>query len=595
MYYFAFIYLFVLVFFDKQIKDKYKIWLALIPLLLIIVLRYGVGADYFSYERIYDSLASNTVLDSLIILPRINILYKLANIVAIQLGMSYHVFASLFTLGLTYATLKFIENNSPNIFLSVLLYFSMLFFYWNLSALRQGFVLLVLMSIYFNGKKDYSVWVKAVSTVLLFFMHPTAIIVPVIYMFSLIPFKRLHFLILLILAPLSRIIFSPAVLNMFSTLPYVGIFTSYLRYDPISYLSLPSFLRLTFFLAILWHFDDLTKKYPHQDKMFKFSLLSLVGYFYLPVSMVIGTRVTIFGYYLVVVIFPMILSLYKSKKLYPVVLAGIMSFSVVSFYNEYSKLNDRTGYEYSMHRLNFETVLKKDRLPFNNAYSMHLHINEVNNDYFKNTELSKKINKKYYENEVAYRDDLEYLSVYFPGNNKFGIINSKGDILIKPIFNSSFAIYGSVREIDIGIAPFISKAYMPIDDSNREILSYEVAQPIILDHLDRERKTLVSEMFMEEVEVDILNDYDFLEVYNIGPVVIVEKYHYADKPEYAYLKLKTNYANYYIILKNDKVLVDKIYNSVSTISAKDILVGRTRSTVEYINSDGKIIWYETPR
>lgn len=592
MYYFTFAYLFALVFFKDKIKDKYQLMVAMLPLFLIIILRYGVGADYFSYERIYHSINTNDFYGTMASLPSVDMLYKTMSFIALKIGLSYHIFAAIFIIVITLVTLKWIENTSPNLFLSVLLHFSMLFFYWNLSALRQGAVLSILTYVYFNGKKEFSIKEKTVATFILFFMHPSAIIVPAIYLISLFDWKKNYFIILLILAPLSRVVINTETLRLFSSVPYIGKFTAYLNYNPIKYLSSPSLLRVVFFGAIVWHYDMLVEKFPKQKIMINFSILSLILYFYLPVSMVIGTRVTIFGYFLLIVIFPMILSLYSNKKLYPIALAAVLSISLFSFYNEVSKLADRTGYMYSMHKLNFVTIFNKDLNDFKNKSSLDIQVNEKNKEWLDNNELNKKINKKYYESEVGYRDDLEYLSVYFPGNNMYGIINTEGDVLIKPISESVFPIYGNLREIQTISSSYVSKAYMPIDDSVRELLDYDDAIDIILTSIGNERELTSSQLFVEEIPVETLRRFEFLKDYNMGPVEEIAKHTFAINDHYSYLKLRTSYASYFLILKDNEVFVEKLYHRILPINAKGVIVATTKYSTEYINEDGKIIWYE---
>jgi len=362
--YFSFIYLWILVFIGKKYSSRTRFCLVLFPFLLIIFLRYGIGADYFSYERIYEAVNPYNLYESFDNLPNVEPMYIIINALAHLLRLPYHLFAGLFASILTLLILKWLQDSSPRFELSALLYYSFLFIYWNISALRQGIVVTILLFIYFNQEYNFKAWHKFLSVIILFFIHPTAIIVPVIYIIAMFKWTKTEFYILLVLAPVLRTIVKIFINIIPPSVPYLGKLFKYLDYDSIQLLSFPSLMRFAFIVFIVHHYIRLVKKYPYYRTMFNFSLLSLIMYFYLPTAMVVGTRTTIFGYYLIIIIFPMILDLYDSKEIYTLVLYGLLGLSFVSFYNELDKLVDRSGYKYDMHKLNTETIFQQNREHF---------------------------------------------------------------------------------------------------------------------------------------------------------------------------------------------------------------------------------------
>ena len=359
--YFSFVYLWILIFIGPKYKDRTRFFLVLFPFLLIIFLRYGIGADYFAYQRIYEAIDPWNLFKSFEDLPKVEPMYITINAIAIFFKLPYHLFTGLFASGLTLLILKWLQDNSPRFELSALLYYSILFIYWNISALRQGLVVTVLLFVYFNKKHQFTLWQRILSVIILFFIHPTAIIVPVIYVVATFRWEKVEFYVLLVLAPVLRTVVKVLINIIPHSVPYLGKLFKYLDYDSIQLISFPSLMRFAFIVFIVHHYIRLVEKYPYYRTMFNFSLLSLIMYFYLPTAMVVGTRTTIFGYYLVIIIFPMILDLYKSKEIYTLVLYGLMGLSLVSFYNELDKLVDRAGYKYDMHRLNTETIIQENR------------------------------------------------------------------------------------------------------------------------------------------------------------------------------------------------------------------------------------------
>lgn len=364
MLYFAFLYLVLAVFQGRKFNDQTRFWLVLLPFIFIIFLRYGIGADYFSYESIYGKVDPNSLSGTIARMPKIEPMYLAINYVAKKLGISYHIYSGLFATSLTILILKWLQKNSPHFELSALLYYSTLFIYWNISAMRQGLVVIVLLFIYFNKNVEFTTFQRLLAVVILFFIHPTAIIVPVLYVISIFPWEKLEFYLLLILAPIFKEVVKFIINIIPPTLPYIGKIYRYMDYDSIKLLSTPSLMRIAFIVFIVHHYIRLLEKYPDYRIMFNFSLLSLIMYFYLPTAMVVGTRTTIFGYFLIIIIFPMVLSLYKSKEIYTIVLYGLLGLSLVSFYNEIDKLVDRSGYKYDIHRLNTETIIQQNRSHF---------------------------------------------------------------------------------------------------------------------------------------------------------------------------------------------------------------------------------------
>lgn len=364
MLYLPFIYLFLSVFYVRKYEGRKQFLLVLLPFLVVIFLRYGVGADYFSYENIFEKIEPTSLAGTIEKMPTIEPIYLLISFVAKKVGLSYHMYAGLYASIITILILKWLQDNSPYFELSALLYYSILFIYWNISALRQGLVVTVLIFVYFNKRYEFKRWQRILAVGILFFMHPTAIIVPVIYVISLFKWQKIEFYLLLVSAPIFRKIIKIIIYLVPPSVPYVGKIFKYMDYDSIRIISGPSFMRIAFIVFIVHHYIRLVKRYPKYRVMFNFSLLSLIGYFYLPTAMVVGTRTTIFGYYLIIIIFPMVLSLYKSKEVYTLVLYGLLGLSAISFYNELDKLVDRSAYKYDIYRLNTETIIQKNREHF---------------------------------------------------------------------------------------------------------------------------------------------------------------------------------------------------------------------------------------
>lgn len=591
MYYFLFIYLLFLLFFINKIPKEKIFLLVFVPFSFVTVLRYGVGADYFSYERIYYNLNVNDIYGSLASMPKVEVLFKIINLISKKIGLSYHFFISIVSLSLLFISLKNIKDNSPNFIVSSLLYLSMLFIYWNLSAVRQGIVLILMMDIYFNNKKNYSAKTKVLSTIILYFMHPTAILVPIIYIISSFSWGRKKFTLLLLIAPIVKIFLNPKFLIRFDEFALIKQFLYYSSYNSINLISFPSLLRFGFIIFILFHYDLLKKKYPDYLIMLNFTLFNLIMYFFLPFSMVVGTRVTIFGYYLTVIIFPMILNLYSSKHMRTVILSCLIVWSSVSFLNEMIKVTDRTGYIYSPSRLNFETVFQKNRNHFNNAYAFHLDIEDLNGEKILNAPIISKVNNDYRKVETIFNKNMEYLSVRF-SNNKFGVIDSRGKVILLPEYRKRMEVFSNIVVEEKGNSIFNSNKYFLLDSFEEKQYSDSQVSNKINKSINQINEYASGKWLFEEVDITYLNDIKFLERININSLTSLEKYTNENNTSYSYLKLRSRYDNYYIILKDGQVLVDKVYNNIVPINYKGIIIGETSFGTEFINEVGDVFWFE---
>ncbi|NLW15979.1 MAG: hypothetical protein GX038_06970, partial [Erysipelothrix sp.] len=57
MFYLAFFVIYLIYLFNNRLPNKLGFAIQMIPMLLIIVFRFGYGADYFSYALTYDSIS----------------------------------------------------------------------------------------------------------------------------------------------------------------------------------------------------------------------------------------------------------------------------------------------------------------------------------------------------------------------------------------------------------------------------------------------------------------------------------------------------------------------------------------------------------
>nr|BCB22859.1 EpsG family protein [Erysipelothrix tonsillarum] len=598
MYYLSFIYLCAFLYFGKKLNPKQKFIFAALPFIFIIFLRFGVGADYFSYQTIYESIDPLRINESFGNLPKIETLFKVLMLTGRALGMSYHIFAAvLCTIILMFALLWF-NDSAEDFEMTTLLYFSMFFLYWNLGALRQVIVIVISMYVYFNRTHDFDWKIKGLVSFFLFFIHGSALIVPIMYLMTKIKWSFKWFAIIFVLFPLTRLIFTPSLFTVFENIPVLSKLLLYSDADHIKILSVPFLLRFAIFAVIMFHYSKLSDKFEKQKSLIDFVLLNMLLYFYLPFSKVLGTRVTVFGYYGAVVVLPMILSLYEDKKIYNFGLVVLLAFNGTQFYNELSKQVKRTGYEHSVHQLNLETIFQKNYSSFNNMYAFEL----KNDDVVKRKieDFKKNHVRTVYVKEADYNPELSHISVKFPKSEMikrgedeliFGIVNQNGEIVELPTAKSRFRIFDQFVEETIGERSYTSKLYREI--GNPLVVDFETVKSTIETHsfanIERDSKPFPMTIIPKHKVVE----YSELDEYNKNTIWRGSVYKDLTHTDRSYFMVQTEMSNYFSIINEEgKILTDKFYSTISPFDENGIAVGTTKYTREFLDYNGRVVWME---
>lgn len=591
MYILLFMIMLILALVGNRISKRSILLATIVPVTIVTCLRYGVGADYFSYMRIYLNIGTTPLSEILSTHQNIDLLFKLLIYIPAKIGVNYHVFSSLIIIVFFMLVMKWIAEFPIRFEVSMLLYISMLFIYWNLSALRQGIVIFVSLYVYFNGTKEFSIKQKLLTSLVMVFMHKSAVIVPIVYFTSKIKWTRNLFILFLFASPLSRLLLPLGVMDLLSKLPLLSNITRYVDYNSISYFSAPSIMRLGFIVIVLVHYNKLKEKYPNYKLMFNFSLISLIGYFYLPLPMVVGTRTTIFGYFLLVIILPMILEFYELNYQVLGTLA-LLSISSVSFANEFIKLVDRSGYNRFGLLLNIETVFNSDYTRFNNSYALKFSVDRDNKNWYRGSELEDKVNATDIPILAPYSSENSHFTVYFPFNGRYGIINDKGELVYDFFYEGHRYIIDNYRVMTYETGPFDVQSYENFTNIPSTFHNYEEIKVELESSIKKINDFAFSSVVINELDKSYLSNFDILSGYDLNSVLSVEDFTYLVDSKISYIRFLTKSDSYYLVLRDGKLLVDRVFDEIEIQNSKGIIVGYTSTTKEYITRDGSVVWYE---
>ena len=239
IYYSIFIFISFLSLLYERIKGSLNIILILIIFFILLLLssfRFHEFGDYCTYDHIWN--------DS----PNIIQYFYLTNeyIFLVEKLFTFIIFVSklfidnsigmFFTIAFLSLSINFyaLKKMSPNIYLSLLIYFSHIFFYKEMAQIRFGLSsALILLSFYYLA--NLNIFRYFGVTLIATFIHLSAFPSLIVYIFSRIKFSKLYFTIFLIIAIILGIIsFGLHFLNYLESLDLLPHrYYVYKYYDPI--------------------------------------------------------------------------------------------------------------------------------------------------------------------------------------------------------------------------------------------------------------------------------------------------------------------------------------------------------------------------
>lgn len=588
MYYFTFLYMWLLYFIKKKTNRSID-FLVLLPFFVLPFLRFGVGADYFSYQYLYENLPITSFERFWSAYPGIEIGFKLLLLVGRKLGLSYHLFIGLLSSILSYFVYRWSKRNSEDLILSMILYYSLFYFAWNLNAIRQGFTIILFFCLVFN-KDEMSFQREIIVVLALALFHASILItIPLLYLRKK-EIKPIHFMIILVLGVFfSQLPFAKMILP-FKSFKYLGKVYKYV--DEINYIffNFATIARLLLFSFILF-FYKLTYKdnNEYENSVIKFYLLGLSLYFFLKPIETIASRTSIYGYYLIILIFALVYEYFK-KYNYKLLKFGfiifVFLFTSLGTYKELQGAAIQSGYKYDANGLNFVTIFNYDRFDFYNKFNIIPSIKDSTSTDF----------ESFHETRLDYgkekQDEEFFIPVSFPdANPRFGIIDNSGNVIEKPKYHSRPPIYGTFIEEFYGDGAYKQKRFRAVG-SETYIDETLVHESLLTTQMEIAKFNHfgfnVEEIKYEQVDQEVLKNFIARE--DISSMKVYE----FDKPQkFQVIEVNTQGYRYLLLSKiNDKPVQSKLYYSIEPYRGTDVFLASTEHTLEFINKNGQVIWVE---
>lgn len=558
-------------------KNTKKLFYAALPLFVIVILRYGIGADFFSYKYIYNIIDGKSLMNAKALLPNIDISFLSLFLILGKMGLTYQVSISLIVSALVLFTLYWIKKNSENYAISVLIYFSSFFLVWHLSAIRQGIVLTIGAWALFS-KDSLAKWKQVLIILFLASFHLSALFLLIFIFIDSLKLNKKKLLILLIFSLIFTYVPLQLIAVKFDFLPGVTKFLSYIR-DGNGFLDFPGISRLVLFIVVYVHYDHLSES-TYYKKLTDTYLFGVVLYFILNFSDVAAGRLFSYPFTTSMILFPAILNLYKGSMKY-VAMALVMLYSSLFGFKEINTIKSQTKISTDRKYLPTTTILNPSEYSFNSYFyqftqQMDHYEQEAETFSLEIPDIMSRI--------VPADENMRFVSMYSYVNHNYYIMNQKGETVTAPIFKYKPVIYKHYLRMqneseESQYYDLLNKSYIEdqilieeiTENTQKEPRNSYTHQQVDFDQLDSEIKALIE--YPESLGEVHLFDY------------------VATNDEYKVLKL-TYYAHHvYIFLDAEgKLVLDNYYLRFSDMDQNGFFTAISMNSVTTFYYDGTKIW-----
>lgn len=559
-------------------KNSLSFIIALVPLLAIVVFRYGVGADYFSYEHIYTLNTGKTIQEARAVFPNIDYGYLAIGYVFQLIGVPFELYFIIITAIITLFITLWIKDNSSNPVLSIFLFYAMFFFVWNLSAIRQGLVLSMGLYFVFNKKLPLATPLKVGIILLLSLLHSSGLILLLLLMFAKLSLSKKAHLLILVLSLLVTYLPIDLIFVQLQFIPGVSRFLEYLS-EGSGFMNFAGISRLILYVAVYLHYDKLTEEYQGELNIY---LLGLCVYFVSSFSQVAAGRFGIYSLVFLTILSPAILDLYSSnQKLKVVASLGLFAFSATYFMKEMDTLVEQTGLMIDSKVVPFTNYFNKSEHKFDNYFYVY------NQRGYKALEQYSQFMKDFKEHSKEIHTPLatdSFIAVLDTEINEYVILNQKGQKVTDQTFKTEPKMYH--QYIKYIPDPAKSDVYFIDLVNNVELKDANMISEINSALRIEKVATKVEDLTTEELQVLLADTglkFDRIKDAKLSTYDLPSRY-YIITMEYYYSKIQ------YVLDSNKDILINDYYYSSSRFDSNHFFQLETNETTEFYNFNGTKVW-----
>lgn len=564
-----------------KISERIKGISIAIALALLAIFRFGIGADYFSYSYIYNlvpnnSLASaiNSLGDKELFIKALIFPFRFAN-------QPYEVFVAFIAIFIMVLTYLWIAKNSHFISFSFLVYYSFFYLVWNLSGLRQGLAIAIGCYLLFNEKYKWNSMQKVIIIGLLYFVHVSALFYLVFVALDFFKFDRKKLVIFVIIALVISMIPTYNIGLWLSQFPFFNRIISYFNPNsiPFGFWDYKSIPRIFLIVLVLTHYEALIKKSLVPQRFLNAFVVGISFFFILRFNETVGTRMSIYGFFLSILILPAILSLYNYRSWITFLAkTSFVMMCALFLLKDLSAVSEQSGITKIGILVPYYTIYQKGNVKFTNPYFYANNYKNIFNSIQCNAEIDE-FHAKNVSTISTIMDPLQYFAVLFP-NSKYGLIDVEGNIVLQGRFSDIEYYGGIIRTNSIDYYDFLGN---PLDTGN-SIIEFNTAKDMTTKLISEDLSWLKISRYT--LDLTLINKYETegeFRLYNI----IQQKSQFGI---YAVEYYTYNYRNVYRLYNNGELLSEQFSILPPKILANRVVQIESSCGIEYFNESGKLIW-----
>ena len=315
----------------------------LFGLWLLLSFRVGQGPDYHAYEYAFNILNTNPFQEffygHLIGGNGMEPGFRFFGSLLKTVGLTYQQYLAVIGAITLFFVAKLLRYSATNPTLTVILFYSMFFFTWPFSGIRAAIVICIGLYALISCGSDRR-HVKFLFIVLaLSMVHLTALVLLIFYLFFVMNLRAGHYLAMITIT-IPMLALQEQLFTLLFQLPFADRLEFYKEDNPsIGIFDIQSVARLVVFLFVcsLVYLGGKTDETTR--RLFQIYFASVCAYFCLFSSQIFATQLSVYGLFVLILLFPRLLCNFQRATNVVVILGFLLTFSAAFLHKEVSYMH----------------------------------------------------------------------------------------------------------------------------------------------------------------------------------------------------------------------------------------------------------------
>ena len=334
---------------------------------LLAFLRYGIGADYFSYELLYYYINESPFKEFFAESAHGEIGFRLFGSVLKGVGVPYQLYLIIIaTINIIFVW-KLVKKYSLNPTLSLVIYFAFFYFVWTFSGLRQGLTLVIGMYYLLEAIEKNKTLKIILVCLALSLIHASALVLIFFYFITKINFNKKQLMLLAIIGFLLSFLPLNLILTYLTWIPIIENISPYASYaGGLNSLDFAGIIRILLLIFVFVYYDSYSSKNFMNKKILDIYIISLILYFSMQsLGELTAARFSIYGKYLEVIILANIYYLHRKRIDKLIYSYGLIIICSLYLYKETNTLEAQSGLVNSSKHIPYVNIFNQEDYIFN--------------------------------------------------------------------------------------------------------------------------------------------------------------------------------------------------------------------------------------